>query len=460
MELLYSYNQEKIEQKNNLKSNCEINLSGDETYLQYTAKYILEYIRLGDKNILTFEHNLVLNKLNGSFSVGYRIINNKKNKYSLYKTTNRVSKNNFDLLLELTQRGFYSGEKRFNFWGVKYKRACIDMYKIFSNQLNMPIVVEKDSYLNPLYDMFVDYILKIKKIKAHDSVYWDIRYVFPKNKWLKLNENKFVPAVLDQYGIKSRYLIGALSTRSKENEKINLKSLRFICSLFGDNYIDYIKDFDWKSISSDEVKYSKPFTCENESEKRAIANSLKTYSEAEQIIFNDNILITIQKLFVLKKFLADNGLNLKIKARSATELNSLYEQWELHKKHIKLGYKTAYYVPEDMASEIQETIEYSGLTFKPMMILSEDQFKIEGLLMKNCMAKQFPMGQLYYHIAISCGKRRINVQYRKGTLNQARGKTNKDISADFELAVEILSERMKKFAHISPVKIKYDFINR
>jgi hypothetical protein len=76
------------------------------------------------------------------------------------------------------------------------------------------------------------------------------------------------------------------------------------------------------------------------------------------------------------------------------------------------------------------------------------------------MAKQFPMGQLYYHIAISCGKKRINVQYRKGILNQVRGKTNKDISADFELSVEILSERMKKFAHISPVKIKYDFIDR
>lgn len=460
MELLYSYNQEKIEQKNDLKSNCELNLSGDETYLQYTSRYVLEYIRLGDRNTLTFEHNLVLNKKNGSFNVGYRIINNKKNKYSLYKSTNRVTKNNFEELLELTQRGFYSGEKRFNFWGVKYKRACIDMYKIFSDHLKMPIVVEKDAYLNPLYDMFVDYVLKIKNIKAHDSVYWDIRYVFPKAKWLKLNENKFVPAVLDQYGIKSRYLIGALSTRAKENEKINLKSLRFICALFGDNYIDYIKDFDWKTISSDEVKYSKTFTCENESEKRAIANSLKTYSEAEQIIFNDNILITIQKLFMLKKFLAENGLNLKIKARTATDLNSLYEQWELHKKHIKLGYKTAYHVPEDMAAEIQEPIEYSGLTFKPMMILSEDQFKVEGLLMKNCMAKQFPMGQLYYHVAISCGKKRINVQYRKGVLNQARGKTNKDISTDFELAVEILSERMKKFAHISPVKIKYDFINR
>jgi hypothetical protein len=113
-----------------------------------------------------------------------------------------------------------------------------------------------------------------------------------------------------------------------------------------------------------------------------------------------------------------------------------------------------------MAIEIQEPIEYSGLTYKPMMILSEDQFKIEGLLMKNCMAKQFQMGSLYYHIAISCGKKRINVQYRKGVLNQARGKTNKDISAEFVPVVDILSERMKKFAHISPVKIKYDFINR
>ena len=44
-------------------------------YAEFMVKLILEYIRLGDKNLLTIEHNLVLNKVNGSFSVGYRIIN-------------------------------------------------------------------------------------------------------------------------------------------------------------------------------------------------------------------------------------------------------------------------------------------------------------------------------------------------------------------------------------------------
>jgi hypothetical protein len=61
MELLYTYNQEKIEQRHNLKSNCELNLYSDGDYLQYTSKYVLEYIRLDDKNVLTFEHNLTLN---------------------------------------------------------------------------------------------------------------------------------------------------------------------------------------------------------------------------------------------------------------------------------------------------------------------------------------------------------------------------------------------------------------
>jgi hypothetical protein len=63
MELLYTYNQEKIEQRYDLKSNCELNLYSDGDYLQYTSKYVLEYIRLGDKNILTFEHSLTLNKV-------------------------------------------------------------------------------------------------------------------------------------------------------------------------------------------------------------------------------------------------------------------------------------------------------------------------------------------------------------------------------------------------------------
>ena len=42
MELLYTYNQEKIEQKHNLKSNCELNLYSDGDYLQYTSKYVLD----------------------------------------------------------------------------------------------------------------------------------------------------------------------------------------------------------------------------------------------------------------------------------------------------------------------------------------------------------------------------------------------------------------------------------
>lgn len=461
MELLYTHKQEKIDRNHPLKSECNLNLYSDEKTIKYHALYNLEYLRMGIKNELMFEHILEYGKESGEFVVTYNINNKKGNRSILYKTTSKIKHNNFDFLLELTQRGFYSGEKRFNFWGVKHRKATNEMFKIIAQELNVDSGLKeysKDPYMNPLYDLLVDHHLDKKNIKAHDSIYWDIRMVYPKKKWLKANDNKFVPAVLDQYGIKTKFLIGAISTRTIDTKKINLKSLKFLCNLFGDNYVDYLTQFDWVSVVKEEIRYVNTYTCETDSEKSALAKSLSTYSEIEQLTVSDGILNIILKLFQLKDFLKQYNLNLKIKAKSCTDLNSLFETWDLHKRYYKVGYRLRYTVPQEMIADIQAPIICGDKTYIPEMILSEDQFKMEGMIMKNCMAKQFPIGMIYFHIALSHNKKRINTQYRKGKLNQYRGKTNKDISSEFEEPLEILNQRMLKYQEISPKKEKYDFI--
>jgi hypothetical protein len=456
MEILYYYEQEKLEKNKPLKNECKLKLAGDDTFINYTAEYYVEYMRFGKTNFITYEHGLSYSIKDGKFTVIYRILNKKENTHNLYKTLSKVKKNDFELLLDLTHSGFYSGEKRYNFWGVKYRRACIDMLKIMSEKLGHTLVLtNKDHVVNPLYDMLVDHHLKANNIKGHNNVYNDIRQVYPQKKWLKLNDNKFLPAALDGLKIKSRLLIGSLSSTDK---KINIKSLKFLCDLFGENYVDYFKEFDWLTIACEPMKKSKIYKCEDEHEKRAITKSLKTYSEVDTIL-NDGVLTTISNIYSLKDYLKEKGLQLKVKSRSANDLLSLKDTWELHKKHFKLGYKLKYSLPEEMLNDIQAPITIDDKVFIPSLILSEDDFKFEGIKMKNCMARQFNVANLYIHMSLSLGRKRVNLQYRRGMLNQSKGKANITMPKEFKEAVEILNQKMVKYNEVVPKKTMYDIIS-
>lgn len=460
MDILFSHQQEKYERNKPLRNTCTLKLASDDDFLFYSAEFYIQYLRLGRLNHLSYEHGITINKKTGDFNVIYRALNKKENSHVLHRNTIRAKKNNFDMLIELTQRGFYSGEKRYNFWGVKYRRACNDIFSLIIKDLRIEHdkIGQIDKYsVNPLYDLLVDYHLNKKNIKAHDCVYWDICELYPKKKWLKLNENKFIPAVLDQLGIKSRYLIGALSTRREKTQKINIKSVKFLCTLFGENYVDYIKQFDWEQMCCEYVKSKKTFVCENESEKKALVRCFKNYSELETIA-HDGILTVIQDLFLLRESLREYNLNLKIKASNTHQLIGLKETWELHKKHFKLGYKLRYVLPQEMVEDLEQPIQIGENIFKPTLILSEDQFKLEGIIMKNCMAKQFSVASIYIHAAMSLGKKRINIQYRRGCLNQNRGKANTDMPKEFNEAVSIFTQKMTKYEDILPHKEKYDII--
>ncbi len=458
MEVLFYHEQEKYERNKPHRNVCKLKLASDSDFLMLISEYYIEYSRLGKKNYLTYEHGLTINKSTGDINVIYRLLNKKENSHMLHKNVMKAQKNNFDMLMEFTSRGFYTGEKRFNFWGVKYKKACLDVYKLIIEDLKIEnIQQDKDHNVNPLYDLILEYHLNKKGIKGHDCIYWDICEAYPKKKYLKQNDWKFIPAILDQYGIKTKYLIGALSSRKASIPKINFKSVKFLCTLFGSNYIDYLREFDWETICLEYVKSNKTFVCDNEPEKRALANSLKKYSEVE-VITSDGILNTIQDLFMLKEFLKKENLIVKIKANSCHHLISLKDTWELHKKHFKLGYKLKYSLPEEMIEDLEEPIKIGDKLFKPTLILTEDQFKIEGMIMKNCMAKQFSVGSLYIHASVSVGSKRVNIQYRKGHLNQFRGKANSNPSKEFTEAIDIFSKKMEKYKDVTPNKEKYDVI--
>lgn len=463
MDLLFTHTQEKRDKKNRSSSLCDLKLYNDENDIVYKSNFDFDYERYGRNKKVLFEHELVLNKKTGDVFITYRIINDGLTDIKMFKSTVKKKKNDFSLLLDLTENGFERGEKRVGYWGVKYARATgkiIDLiYGLIKDKLKSNYIVNKinkgECEVNYLYDMIVDYHLEMKGIKGHDSVYYDIQHDYPKKKWLEKNDYKFLPAVLDYYGIKSKYLIGELNKHTT-NKSIKLTSLNYICKLFGDNYLDYLKKIKWDKHCFDYAPNKKVHQLKNDSEKKCMVNVINKW-ESESLK-TDSFIYLVNKLLSIRELLEVRGVDLKFKAKNDNEFDNLLETWSGIKYHFARGYKVRYDLPKDFIEEIEEEIVLNDEAFKPTVLVTEEDFRIEGFNMKNCMSKQFLHGSIYIYVALQHKRKRINLQYRKGALVQSYGKANTPTLEIFNDAITILSQRFKKYTYLEWKKEKYDFL--
>jgi hypothetical protein len=464
MDLLFSYSQQKKD-KNRKRdesiSECLIRLHKYNDELTYEGIFDFDYDRYGTPRHVTFEHNLIVNLITGDVSVKYEIKNNVNIDEKIFRSTDQNKKNDFKLLFDLIENGIARGEKRRGYWGVKYERSVDKICDIFIQQIQpkfkSQFLKDKDYKLKPfyntIYDMLVDYHLDIKGIKGHNAVYYDIQNDYPKKKWLDKNDNKFLPAVLDYYGIKSKYLIKELSQNVRQ---IQISTLNYFCKLFGDNHVEYLKKFIWEIHCYDTPPNKKLHYLKNESEKDFLVKVINDWEI--DTIKTDSLIYTLNKLFSIRDLLEQRGVNLKFKAKNDIEFDNIMETWSGLKLHFARGYKVRYLIPEDFVKEMEEDIVIDELVFKPKLLLTEDDFRIEGFNMKNCMSKQFAHGVVYIFASLQHKRKRINLQYRKGNLIQSYGKANTPVIEIFEEATNILTSRFKKYPMIEWKKDKYDFI--
>ena len=464
MDLLFSYSQQKKD-KNRKRdesiSECLIRLHKHNDELTYEGIFDFDYDRYGTPRHVTFEHNLIVNLITGDISVKYTIKNNLNIDEKMFRSTDQDKKNDFKLLFDLIENGIARGEKRRGYWGVKYERSVDKICDIFIQQIQPKFKSQflKDKnyklkpFYNTIYDMLVDYHLDIKGIKGHNAVYYDIQNDYPKKKWLDKNDYKFLPAVLDYYGIKSKYLIKELSQNVRQ---IQISTLNYFCKLFGDNHVEYLKKFIWEIHCYDTPPNKKLHYLKNESEKDFLVKVINDWEI--DTIKTDSLIYTLNKLFSIRDLLEQRGVNLKFKAKNDIEFDNIMETWSGLKLHFARGYKVRYLIPEDFVKEMEEDIVIDELIFKPKLLLTEDDFRIEGFNMKNCMSKQFAHGVVYIFASLQHKRKRINLQYRKGNLIQSYGKANTPVIEIFEEATNILTSRFKKYPTIEWKKDKYDFI--
>jgi hypothetical protein len=464
MDLLFSYSQQKKDKnrkRDESVSECLLRLHKHNDILTCEGIFEFDYDRYGSTSHVTFEHNLALNLITGDVSVCYKIKNNLNTDVKMFRNTDKERKNDFKLLFDLIENGIIRGEKRRGYWGVKYERAVDKIREIFVEQIQpnfkSQFLKDKDYNLKPfyntIYDMIVDYHLDIKGIKGHDAVYYDIQNDYPKKKWLDKNDNKFLPAVLDYYGIKSKYLIKELSQNVRQ---IQISTLNYFCKLFGDNHVEYLKKFIWEIHCYDTPPNKKIHYLKNESEKDFLIKVINNWEI--DTIKTDSLIYTLNKLFSIRDLLEQRGLNLKFKVKNDSEFDNLMETWSGLKLHFARGYKVRYLLHEDFVKEIEEDIIIQGEVFKPKILLTEDDFRIEGYNMKNCMSKQFAHGAIYLFVSLQHKRKRINLQYRKGNLIQSYGKANTPVIQTFEEPTNILTSRFKKHPTIEWKKEKYDFL--
>lgn len=462
MDLLFRHTQEKTD-KGLTKSLCELQLLQDDSVLIFDAKYDFEYSRYGDRKKVFFQHQLCLNINNGDINTTYSIKNDNLTTEKSFKNKTISKRNDFSLIFDLCENGFVRGEKRIGYWGVKFHRAQDSIMKLLVEILQPNFTLEyyrtknylNDARINRLYDLMVDYHLDVKGIKSHDGIYYDIQHNYPKKKWLEKNDFKFLPAILDSYGIKSKYLIGELNKNT--NKPIHIQSLNYICKLFGNNHIDYLKQFNWEQHCYELPPNKRIHELKNESEKMCMVKTIENWET--ETLKSDSLVYSLNKLFSIRELLESKGIDLRYKAKTDSDFENHMETWSGVKLHFTRGYKIKYDLPKEFIDVIEEEIVVDDKLYKPTVLVSEEDYRIEGYNMKNCMAKQFLHGAVYVFVSMSHKRKKINLQYKKGKLIQSYGKANTAVDEDlFQKAIDILTDRMEKHLTFDWKKEKYDFI--
>jgi hypothetical protein len=159
-----------------------------------------------------------------------------------------------------------------------------------------------------------------------------------------------------------------------------------------------------------------------------------------------------------RDLLESRGVDLKFKAKNDNEFDNLMETWSGIKLHFSRGFKVKYNFPEEFIKDIETEITINEQIFKVKILSSEEDFRLEGFTMKNCMSKQFPHGSVYIYVALQQNKKRINLQYKKGKLVQSYGKANTPVTKDFNDVIEILNKKFYNYIDIVWNKEKYEFL--
>lgn len=242
----------------------------------------------------------------------------------------------------------------------------------------------------------------------------------------------------------------------REVHPIRLFTLNYFCKLFGDDYLQYIKEVPWESECIFYLFSKKIHALKNDQEKRALIRIFNEWKDSEEGKFVP-LISTLQTLFTTRSFIESKGIPLTFNPKNVEEFNKLIEKWNSIKVHYRRGYKLKFDFTQNFIEKIEAPIIINENIFIPKVLTTEEEFAIEGAIMNNCMGLQFKHGLSSIYISIEHGKKRVNAQYTKGVLDQHFGKANTPILNYFYEPLDIITQRFSEFSDMSWTILMYDF---
>lgn len=463
METLFKYHDECKSKVGDLRGSCDLLLTREGDKITYTGEFKFLYPRkyISKASNFLYQHSFEIDLKICTYTTSYLMSNDSP----VQGKTRKIKKNNFKGLAETISRGLMYGESRMNYWGSKYKyetrKLTNIIEKILRPRFKSPYYknkkLEYEAYYPKLYILLVDFFLDYHNIKGHDNVYYHIENHKPQKKYLKVNDGKFLPSVLESLKIKNKYFVGVLSS-SKNN--INILSLNYMCKIFGANYINYIKQIPWPELCSIHIPTNKKaYELKNNIEKQNLVELCNDWKRKDdERISSFTFLYNISSLLTIRHKLEQKGLDLKFTARTRDEFEKMEMEWNLHYQYFQRGYKLRYVYPEDFLSHVEQPIVIDGQKFKVRLLQTEDEFKLEGIRMKNCMSNQFNNGIILNFFYMEHNRKRINVSFQRGQTNQAYGKSNSTLPEIFAAPIKVLSEKLQAYKDIKWYREKYDII--
>jgi hypothetical protein len=336
-----------------------------------------------------------------------------------------------------------------------------------------------DEQAKTLVDRWMYKFIDLKKIKMPNDGMHLLKYMYPTEKYLKKNDRKLVAALLDRYGILSKFTIKLVHL----NSSVDISAVYQLHQLFGENGNKYFGNlnpnfftsngsrspFDPINFSIARIEEINPFMNFDikDFEKKnmvAILNDATDMSQSKYSSPTNMINELIDHLRMMEK-LRQFYPDLRLRVTKHKTFVDEHSRLAALEREIKKGYSTKRIFEKHIIEAIEKDIEivhYDGKiklgafqelgafipnrkVYKPVLLKTSEEYAEEGAIMHHCVAGYIEHSRSII-VSLRCGDERVTCEFETSSKKclQARYYQNQNPPEHFQKPLEILKDQIKR----------------
>ena len=257
---------------------------------------------------------------------------------------------------------------------------------------------------------------ELKQIKLPNDGERLLRLFYPTEKYLKKNDRKLIAAILDRFGILSKFTVKILH----ENPQVELRFLMRVCQLFGDNYSKYLGNISnqffggggpnfGEEMGSRQILHENMFREEldvTDKERENMVHIINDLSTKQSPVLIINIIEQFYDHFNMLKRLRFYYPELRLTVRKWDRFIIEHSRISAMERNIKKGYSIHNIFENHILEAIEKPIviiTYPGTfmtkdfeelgkfepqknVYIPVLLRTSEQYVDEGAVMHHCVA--------------------------------------------------------------------------